>query len=151
MSSTTQRLHEGALQLADWLSPSPPDCGALAVFAGTVRNVHNGRGVVSIRYHAHAPLAERRLAEIEAETARRFGVQVRLAHAVGELQVGEASVVVVVHGGHRKEAFEACRWAIDTIKSAVPVWKEERYTDGEVLWQDGTPLTDIPTQDTTNS
>lgn len=138
------RLRNGALNLVDWLTASQPaDCGALAVFAGTVRNEHLGRAVRGMRYHAHLALAEARLAEIEAEAARRFGVKAQLAHAVGDLAVGDLSVIVVVRGGHRAEAFEACRWAIDTIKQAVPIWKEEFYVDGAPRFLDGVPLQSV--------
>jgi molybdopterin synthase catalytic subunit len=136
-----KRLHEGALDPAAFLAaPAPPPCGALAFFAGTVRNEHAGRAVTGIHYTAYAPLAEARLAEIEDEAAQRFGAIVKLAHAVGELVVGETSVVVVVRAAHRGEAFAACRWAIDTIKHSVPIWKEERYADGEARFLDGTPI-----------
>jgi molybdopterin synthase catalytic subunit len=138
---STTHLRQGALNPAEWLSqPMPGDCGGLAVFAGTVRDIHEGRAVTGIRYHAHAALAERRLAEIEAEAARRFGVRIAVAHAVGELKVGEASVIIVVRAGHRAEAFEACRWAIDTLKQTVPIWKEERYADGAARFLEGTPI-----------
>jgi molybdopterin synthase catalytic subunit len=141
---STTRLRQGALNLAEWLSqPMPGDCGGLAVFAGTVRDVHEGRAVTGINYHAHTALAERRLAEIEEEAARRFGVQIEVAHAVGELKVGDASVVIVVRAGHRAEAFEACRWAIDTLKQTVPIWKEERYADGAARFLEGTPIKNI--------
>jgi len=75
--STSSRLRQGALNPAEWLAqPMPPHCGGLAQFVGTVRNAHEGRAVTGIHYHAHAALAERRLAEIEAEAARRFGVEI---------------------------------------------------------------------------
>lgn len=142
--SETSRLRRGALNLAEWLAqPMPPHCGGLAVFAGTVRDVHEGRSVSGIHYHAHTALAERRLAEIEAEAAQRFGAEVSVAHAVGELRVGEASVIIVVRAGHRAEAFAACRWAIDTLKQSVPIWKEERYTDGAARFLEGTPIKNV--------
>jgi molybdopterin synthase catalytic subunit len=135
------RLRAGPLDLAEFLAaPQPPECGALAMFAGTVRNVHQGRAVVGIRYTAYAPLAEKRLAEIESEAVRRYGVRLALAHAVGELGPGEVSVVVVARGGHRDETFVACRFAIDAIKSSVPIWKEERYADGSAEFLEGAPL-----------
>jgi molybdopterin synthase catalytic subunit len=135
------RLRQGALNLAEWLAhPMPNHCGGLAVFAGTVRDIHEGRAVTGIKYHAHAALAERRLAEIETEAARRFGVEISVGHAVGELKVGDASVIVVVRAGHRAEAFAACRWAIDTLKQTVPIWKEERYAEGPARFLEGTPI-----------
>ena len=139
--SNPSRLRQGALNLTEWLAqPMPPHCGGLAVFAGTVRDIHEGRNVTGIRYHAHPALAERRLAEIEAEGAQRFGVEISVAHAVGELKVGDASVIIVVRSGHRAEAFAACRWAIDTLKQTVPIWKEERYADGAARFLEGTPI-----------
>ena len=137
-------LHQGPLKLSEWIDrPAPNDCGALCSFAGTVRNIHENRVVTAIRYHAHEPLAETRLQEIEVEAANRFGAKVLVAHAVGMLKVGDASVVVVAWAAHRAEAFLACRWAIDTIKTSVPIWKEEHFADGEVRFQEGTPLRDV--------
>lgn len=144
MTTGKTRLRKGALNLAEFLAqPAPPHCGALAVFAGTVRNVHDHRAVAGIRYRAYAPLAEKRLAEIEEEGERRYGALLAVAHAVGELNVGEVSVVVVARAGHRGEAFAACRWAIDAIKSSVPIWKEERYVDGGTEFLEGTPLRSV--------
>jgi molybdopterin synthase catalytic subunit len=146
MTAAPSRLRDGPLKLEDWLPATPPaDCGALSVFAGTVRNIHEGRAVSGMRYHAHAALAEARLAEIEAETAKRFGVTARVAHAVGDLKVGDISVIVVVSGGHRAESFAASRWAIDTIKQAVPIWKEEFYVDGTADFLEGVPLLPVST------
>ena len=138
------RLRQGPLNLGEWLTrPPSPQHGALAVFAGTVRNLHEGRAVNGMCYHAHAALAEKRLAEIESEAARRFGAEVEVAHAIGELKVGEASVIVVARAPHRAAAFDACRWAIDTIKQAVPIWKEEHYVEGESRFLDGTPIRSV--------
>ena len=139
--SISTHLRQGALNPAEWLAQAtPPHCGGLAVFAGIVRDVREGRVVTGINYHAHAALAERRMAEIEAEGAQRFGAQLSVAHALGELKVGEASVVIVARSAHRAEAFAACRWAIDTLKQTVPIWKEERYADGVTLFLEGTPI-----------
>lgn len=135
------RLRDGALNLADWLvEPQPATAGALNVFAGTVRNVHEGNAVSGMTYHAHRGLAEARLREIEAAAEVRFKVSALVAHAVGKLSIGEISVIVVIRGGHRAEGFEACRWTIDAIKSAVPIWKEEHYVDGEARFLEGTPI-----------
>lgn len=144
MTDTLPRLRDGALNLAEWLAaPAPADCGALAIFAGTVRNAHEGRAVSGMTYHGHRPLAEARLREIEATAASRYSVRIAVAHALGELGIGDISVIVVVRGGHRIEAFAACRWAIDTIKQAVPIWKEEHYIDGEARFLEGTPLKSV--------
>jgi molybdopterin synthase catalytic subunit len=135
------RLRDGALNLADWLAePQPATAGALNVFAGTVRNIHEGNAVSGMTYHAHRGLAEARLREIEAAAEARFKVSALVAHAVGVLAIGEISVIVVIRGGHRAEGFEACRWTIDTIKQAVPIWKEEHYVDGQARFLDGVPI-----------
>jgi molybdopterin synthase catalytic subunit len=144
MGMEPSRLRQGALNLAEWLArPMPAHCGGLAVFAGTVREVHEGRVVTGIKYHAHTALAEKRLTEIETEAVQRFGVEISVAHATGELKVGEASVIVVVRAGHRAEAFAACRWAIDTLKQTVPIWKEERYAEGPARFLEGTPIKNV--------
>jgi len=138
---TQPRVRDGALNLADWLvDPQPATAGALNVFAGTVRNIHEGNAVSGMTYHAHRGLAEARLREIEAAAEARFKVSVLVAHAVGKLEIGEISVIVVIRGGHRAEGFEACRWTIDTIKAAVPIWKEEHYVDGEARFLEGVPI-----------
>jgi len=139
-----QRLHEGALPpILPGARAAPPSCGAHACFAGIVRDQQDGRAVSGIRYHAHRALAEKRLEDIEREAALRFGAIVELTHAIGELVVGDESVRVSVYAPHRAAAFDACRWAIDTIKQAVPIWKEERYVDGESRFLAGVPLTQV--------
>ena len=116
-------------------------CGALVIFSGAVRLNNEGRTVDSIDYSAHTALAEKTLREIEQETREKFGVpQCRLVHRVGKLALGELSVLVVVRAGHRPEAFEAARWAIDSLKKRVPIWKEEFYASGDSEYLDGTPL-----------
>lgn len=115
-----------------------PECGALIVFGGTVRL---DDGVQTIDYTAYAPLAERALAEIEQETLQRFEIRhCRLVHRTGLLKLGELSVLVVVRAGHRGPAFEAARWAIDTLKARVPVWKEEHTSGGRSTFVKGQPL-----------
>lgn len=138
------RLKNRAIGLDEWcFVQTLPSTGAVAVFAGVVRDNQNGRQVTAIRYHAHAALAEKLLGDIEATAERNYGVKVVVAHAVGHLDVGEASLLVHVQGGHRGEAFEACRWVVDTIKRSVPIWKEEFFADGERLFQAGVPLQPI--------
>lgn len=108
-----------------------PDCGALAVFCGTVRNHHQGRAVTGLEYTSHVPLAERIISEIEEETRAKFNVPVcRVQHRVGRLGIGDTAIIVVVRSGHRAEAFEALRYAVDNTKFRAPIWKEEFYPDG---------------------
>ncbi len=138
----TAHLTEAPLDLDSLLATTAgPESGALVVFGGTVRNVHEGRAVQGMSYTAYAPLAEKTLSEIEAETRTRFDVtQCRLIHRLGELAVGELSVLVVVRAAHRDAAFKAARWAIDTLKQRVPIWKEEHYRDGKSAHLEGIEL-----------
>lgn len=137
-----RHLREDPLELDALLRETEdPSCGGLAVFTGTVRDHNDGRPVEALTYEAHAPLADRTLAEIEEEVLDRFDVRrCRIQHRVGTLAVGEASVAVVVRAPHRDAAFRACRHAIDQVKARIPVWKKEHYADGEDGYVEGTPL-----------
>jgi len=110
-----------------------PSSGAVVCFLGVVRDHAEGRdGVTGLSYEAYEDVATRRLEEVAAETRRRWPEIERLAllHRVGDLDLSEASVVVVASSPHRAEAFEAARFAIDTLKGTVPIWKREHWSDG---------------------
>ena len=110
-----------------------PGAGAVVTFCGIVRDHAEGRdGVVGLSYEAYEEVALARLAEVAAETRRRWPLVERLAclHRVGDLVLSETSVVVVVSTPHRAEAFEAARFAIDTLKETVPIWKREHWSEG---------------------
>ncbi len=121
-----------AAALADLVTV--PDAGGVAVFIGVVRDNTAGRRVVALEYEAHAPMAEAKMKEIGEAVHRRWpGIrQVAMVHRVGRLQIGEASVVIAVSAAHRGEAFDACEFAIDTLKQIVPIWKREIFDDGSV-------------------
>lgn len=105
--------------------------GAIATFTGTVRDHGRGRAVTHLEYEAYAPAAERMLEQIGEEIRARWKIEhVAIAHRVGSLPVGEASVVICVASAHRDAAFDACRYAIERIKEIVPIWKKEHYADG---------------------
>ncbi len=125
-------LTENELDLASLLAETgTAEAGALVVFGGTVRIENDGKCVNGMTYSAYAPLAEKTLADIEAECLRKFSIlRCRLLHRTGTLKLGELSVLIVVRAAHRAAAFEAARWAIDTLKQRVPIWKEEHYADG---------------------
>ncbi|GAA3958768.1 molybdenum cofactor biosynthesis protein MoaE [Gordonia caeni] len=106
--------------------------GALVTFTGVVRDHHDGRAVASLRYEAH-PAADRFLQEV-LDRHRTEEVRVAAQHRVGDLAIGDAAVVVAVAAPHRGEAFEVCARVIDEIKSQVPIWKHETYTDGDTAW-----------------
>ena len=111
-----------------------PGAGGIVIFSGVVRNETGGRPVKFLEYEAHAPMAEAKLREIGATVRARWpGVKrVAMLHRIGRLEIGEASVLIAVAAAHRGDAFEACRYAIDTLKRIVPVWKKEHFEDGEV-------------------
>jgi MoaE-MoaD fusion protein len=111
-----------------------PAAGGVVIFSGVVRNETGGRPVKFLEYEAHASMAEVKLREIGAAIRGRWpGVKrVAMLHRIGRLEIGEASVLIAVAAAHRGDAFEACRYAIDTLKRIVPVWKKEHFEDGEV-------------------
>ncbi|PYM33234.1 MAG: molybdopterin synthase [Candidatus Rokuibacteriota bacterium] len=111
-----------------------PAAGGIVIFSGVVRNEKDGRPVKYLEYEAHAPMAEAKLREIGAEVRRRWPSvkAVAILHRIGRLEIGESSVLIAVSAAHRREAFEACHYAIDTLKQTVPVWKKEHFEDGEV-------------------
>jgi molybdopterin synthase catalytic subunit len=112
-----------------------PICGAVVLFLGTVRDLTGEQVTVALDYEAYPAMAEKKMAEIEADTRRRWPVgEMALVHRLGRLEVGEVSVAVAVSCPHRAEAFEACRHAIDRIKELVPIWKKECSPEGKVEW-----------------
>jgi len=115
-----------------------PDCGGLAIFGGAVRDHHQGRAVSRLRYTAYAPLAERRMRDIEAIARDKFGAPYcRVVHRVGLLEIGDVAIYCVTRAPHRAEAFAACRWIVDEVKHTVPIWKEEFYADGTSAFVQG--------------
>jgi len=130
------RLTRERIDLATLHAVAPGD-GALCLFTGVVRNENAGRAVLHLEYEAYEEMALAMMGDLEAETRRRWRVtDVRLVHRLGRMEIGEASVAVAVASPHRAEAFEACRFAIDTLKATVPIWKKEFYADGAV-WLEG--------------
>ena len=111
------------------------DCGAVVLFLGTVRDLTGERVTVALDYEAYPAMAEKKMAEIEAETRRRWPVgAIALEHRLGHLDVGDVSVAVAVSCPHRGQAFDACRYAIDRLKELVPIWKKEHWDDGSTEW-----------------
>jgi molybdopterin synthase catalytic subunit len=111
------------------------DCGAVALFLGTVRELTEGRRTAALDYEAYAAMAEKKMAEVEAETRQRWPVgDMMIVHRLGHLELGEVSVAVAVSCPHRAQAFEACRYAIDRVKEVVPIWKKENWADGGTEW-----------------
>ena len=112
-----------------------PDCGAVVTFLGTVRDLTGDKVTVALDYEAYAGMAEKKMADIEADTRRRWPVgAIVIEHRLGHLEVGDISVAVAVSCPHRAQAFEACRHAIDRLKELVPIWKKENWSDGTTEW-----------------
>jgi molybdopterin synthase catalytic subunit len=134
---TREPIDPGALVV-----PAPAD-GGVCVFLGVVRNENEGRPVRHLEYEAYEEMALPLMEQIAAEARRRFSItEVRIVHRLGRLEIGEASVAIAVTAPHRGAAFEACRYAIDTLKATVPIWKKEFYADGAV-WLEGPGSTPV--------
>jgi MoaE-MoaD fusion protein len=108
------------------------DAGAIATFVGTTRARSRGRDVIRLEYEAYEGMAEAEMERIARDLRERHDViDVAIHHRVGPVEIGETSVVIAVSAAHRAAAFDACREAIDTLKTSVPLWKKELYAGGE--------------------
>ena len=116
--------------------------GAVVVFDGIVRNHTRNRQTLYLDYEAYEDMALKQMESLSREAITRFGVRhVTLIHRLGRLNISETSVLIVVASAHRAQAFDACRWLIDTLKKTVPIWKRETFVDG-VVWAAGEPFPD---------
>lgn len=114
--------------------------GAVVVFEGIVRNHTRNRQTLFLDYEAYEPMALSQLNALAEKVLANYKVrEIVIVHRLGRLEIGEASVLIVVASAHRAAAFDACRFAIDTLKRTVPIWKKEHFTDG-VVWADGEPF-----------
>jgi molybdopterin synthase catalytic subunit len=114
--------------------------GAIVTFAGVVRDNTRGRRTLFLDYEAYEDMALRQMRELAVKAIADHGVRdVLLIHRLGQLKVGETSVFIAVASAHRAQAFDACRWLIDTLKRTVPIWKKEYFEDG-ADWADGEPF-----------
>jgi molybdopterin synthase catalytic subunit len=130
------RIVRGAIDVRSVEGPLRAGEGASVTFLGVVRNrAQDGSEVTGLSYEAYESMACAEFARIEAEACERFGdIRLSIAHAVGDLAVGEVAVAVIAVAGHRGAAFDACRYAIDELKRRAPIWKKERLADGESQW-----------------
>ncbi|WP_338256200.1 molybdenum cofactor biosynthesis protein MoaE [Dictyobacter halimunensis] len=116
---------------------SHPSVGGIVIFEGVVRDNARGKQVRYLEYDVYEEMAQQQIAAIIEEARKRWPIdRVAIAHRFGRLEIGEASVIIAVATPHRGEAFEACRYLIDTLKSTVPIWKKEVATNGEE-WVEG--------------
>ncbi|MFN3850968.1 MAG: molybdenum cofactor biosynthesis protein MoaE [Spirosomataceae bacterium] len=115
------------------------DVGGIVVFVGTVRNQTKGKRVVRLDFEAYKPMAISEMRKIAEQAVEKFSLKkISIHHRVGTLEVGEVPVVIAASSAHRGAAFDACEYAIDTLKETVPIWKKEIFEDGEV-WVSATP------------
>jgi molybdopterin synthase catalytic subunit len=132
------------------LNPAPlvnavrkDESGAVTLFYGVVRNENMGRRVQYLEYDAYPEMAVKKMGEVADEVRKKFPItDVGILHRMGRVEIGEASLLVAVSSPHRKEAFEACHYAVDRVKQIVPVWKKEVWEDGSE-WIEGN-VPDIP-------
>jgi molybdopterin synthase catalytic subunit len=121
-------------------SVEDPGFGAVVVFLGTVRNHHAGRKVEKLTYSAYRRMAADTLERIATELESASPVRIAIVHRLGEVPVGEPSVVIAVGSAHRAAAYEASRTALERLKAEVPIWKREHYAEGEAVWREEEPL-----------
>ncbi len=133
-------LSSGPLDVAEVMRRvAGPGMGGVVVFVGSVRDHARGHAIRHLEYEAYPGMAEREMHKIAGAAAERWpGARVAIAHREGRLEIGDLAVVVVAAAPHRGEAFEACRFAIDTLKQTVPIWKKEFAAGGE-YWVDDRP------------
>jgi MoaE-MoaD fusion protein len=133
VSGGSFRLLDGPLDVAAVLHEvESPEAGAVASFVGTVRGHSRGRDVEHLEYEAFEEMAEPMLARLGDELTERHGLcAVAIHHRLGRVEIGEASVVIAVSAPHRSAALDACREAIETLKTTIPLWKKEVYSGGE--------------------
>ena len=132
-------LTSSPIDVARLLDEARESDGALCLFLGVVRNENEGRATVGIQYEAYGPMAESEMEKIARSLEREWPrTRVQIEHRVGQLGIGEVSVAIVATSPHRDEAFQACRAAIDRIKTTVPIWKKEMHPDGSSEWVDPT-------------
>jgi molybdopterin synthase catalytic subunit len=116
---------------------SHPSIGGIVIFEGVVRDNAHGKQVLYLEYDVYQEMAREQIRTVITEAQQRWGIErVAVAHRFGRLEIGEACVLIVVASPHRDEAFDACRYIIDTLKRTVPIWKKEVTIDGEA-WIEG--------------
>ena len=114
-------------------------CGGIALFVGTVRNQTQNKEVTLLDFSAYESMAVKEMQKIADNALTEFDIlKIAIHHAEGELKIGDIPVIIAVSSPHRKAAFAACQFAIDTLKETVPIWKKEHFVDGEV-WVNATP------------
>jgi molybdopterin synthase catalytic subunit len=134
------KLIKGELSLTECYEFVQDDsCGGLALFVGTVRNHTKGKEVLKLEFSAYEPMAVKEMNLIALKAIEKFKIEkIAIHHVVGNLGIGEVPVIIAVSSAHREAAFQACQFAIDTLKETVPIWKKEFFEDGQV-WVNAHP------------
>ena len=132
------RITTDHLSLKEVMSELEDDsAGALSIFMGNVRNVGRFGNVSEIYYEAYSEMAEEKMREIENEAQAKWNIKKLVTiHRIGNLKVGETSIIIGVCSEHRREAFEACKYIINNVKTRVPIWKKEIFEESQ-KWSDG--------------
>ncbi|MCD2421413.1 molybdenum cofactor biosynthesis protein MoaE [Niabella pedocola] len=127
------KLSDTPLDMAACIGNAADDaCGGQVIFAGTVRNKTKGRRVLRLEYECYQSMALKEIKKIAENAIRLWDIRrIVIHHRVGVLGIGDTAVVIVVSAPHREAAFEGCRYAIETLKKTVPIWKKEIFEDGE--------------------
>lgn len=114
------------------LKKSSKRIGGIAVFLGTARDFSKGKDISGLSFEHYPGMAEKKLNEIRERAVKEFGaIEVSIVHRIGKIDIGENIVLIVAAAEHRKEAFQACEFAIDELKRITPIWKKETTTTGE--------------------
>ena len=121
--------------------------GAVLTFLGVTRNYSGDRKVLHLEYEAYRPMADKKLEQIVEEIHHRWDtIDVAIVHRIGRVFIGEISLIVAVSSPHRKSVFDACQYAVDLVKTMVPIWKKEFFEGGEVWIESSTDLKAIRMQ-----
>lgn len=140
MSNTSIKITSEKLNLQECYNfVEDASCGGIAVFVGTVRNATQNKAVTQLDFSTYKPMAIKEMQKIAAKALIQFPIKrIAIHHAEGLLQIKDIPVIITVSSPHRNAAFEACQFAIDTLKETVPIWKKEYFKDGEV-WVNAHP------------
>lgn len=140
MSNTSIKITSEKLNLQECYNfVEDASCGGIAVFVGTVRDATQNKAVTQLDFSTYKPMAIKEMQKIAAKALVQFPIKrIAIHHAEGLLQIKDIPVIITVSSPHRNAAFEACQFAIDTLKETVPIWKKEYFKDGEV-WVNAHP------------
>lgn len=140
IQKTSVKITAEKLNLQDCITFVEDDtCGGIVTFVGTVRNVTQNKTVTLLDFSSYEPMALKEMQKIADTILEKYPIhKVAIHHAIGKLQIGAIPVIIVVSSTHRKAAFAACEYAIDTLKETVPIWKKEHFEDGKV-WVNSHP------------